>query len=136
MNIGGDVMVVPLSSKTYEEEAIEVLHGASELLTKHGWCQGKGLDVRTGAMCATNAIFTAAGYMVGSGWNFHDYAKPRRNVVAARAIQALAMATTGTAGFNDDSNTVLVQNWNDRQGRTVEDVQLAYKQAVQILEPH
>lgn len=131
--IGGMCTTVPINTGTYREDAIQALHDAGDLLARSGWCQRKGWDMETGGRCATSALFSAAGHANPLGWVFSPITRPRSDTVALLAIRAVAHVT-GSERPEDDHNVILVQSWNDWPGRTVEDVQMAYKQAIEYLE--
>lgn len=90
---------------------------ADELLTERGWCQGKSVNMR-GEMCVLGALQEAS---VGAGmWLSRGDLGPYLS----------AMGIFNTV-IGVDRNIAL---WNDESGRSVEDVHLAFKEAIKLAE--
>lgn len=93
-------------------------------IAAEGWSPLVGYgDKSTGNVCAVGAIYVAA-----NGWHrIHDYPQTTSTDTTELAICILAAAVTarGQHGLED---------WNDGQGRTKDEVLAAFDRAIEIAE--
>jgi hypothetical protein len=89
-----------------------VLLGAADYIERHGWCQGT--SVIDDAVCAGRALMIAAGYDAST---------------SERAGHRLMRFVGSTDGEVPGRWTTTVPDWNDKEGRTKEEVVEALRSA-------
>lgn len=104
---------------------LDVLREALGRIERDGWCQGYSVG-KDGSVCALYAIEGAAGCVTDDDFAF------RRPPTPARALaNDAASAVLQAAGVTVPKQLV---DWNDAEGRTVEEVIAAFRGAIARLE--
>lgn len=114
-------------------ETAGILRRASDILGERGWCQGLMEDAQ-GRVCAMGAFAAALdeAILMPLDAEQEEFASAldRRADIHIEFVKAFARA----AGLHYDSNSNPIPEWNDRTGRSVEDVVLAMKRAAEHVE--
>lgn len=92
---------------------IDILADAKRLIEEHGWCQ-EIMHHIDGRHCMVGAILCAAGETPSDRWPF-------TRTVAAQAAEEVVQQ--------------YLPSWNDKEGRTVEEVLAALDRAMEIVAP-
>lgn len=114
----------------------EILSRASELLDQKGWCQGTLVNDQ-GNMCMMGALSTAMqeDRLTENSPESDDVIFERRISEERAVVQALSLSIYGANAYAFDVIcTNPIPEWNDRPERSVEDVKLAFKKAINYAE--
>ncbi len=102
--------------------AVDILNAAIEGWETKGWIQNRSVD-ETGATCSSGGIERAA-------LSQAQYGAP----IAYALSRAFDQACLAFRDAIEDRNGNSIVTWNDMPGRTVEDVILTAKRAIEKLE--
>ena len=102
---------------------LDVLHEALGRIETDGWCQGYAVG-QDGSVCALYAIESEAGCDIGDSWR-----DPTPEGALAREAVAAVLAAAGVAATPRQ-----MVDWNDAEGRTVEEVIAAFRGAIARME--
>lgn len=107
----------------------QILRGAAEYISEHGWNQGDFRDAQTGAVCAAGGIFAVLGFeydedgLPASNTTYKEYVA---ETALAMLADSVGIVPPGHSSISD------IPEWNDAPERTAEDVILAMKRASEI----
>lgn len=124
-----------MSEKIFSEakfdNAAEHLRRAKEAIETLGWEQGSYLGYETGGVCALGAL-RAASFGVYKNGDYHhkDVIYPSEWAPIYEAEQILEEAFTS----NLTSRQFNIAQWNDKEGRKLQDVLKLYDKAIAIAE--
>ncbi len=106
------------------DQTTQDLQAAYDYLEEHGWCQGVFVK-SDGKVCLDGALCRAMGYLNFNSSNELEFSGPKSFQERHRNAILRIMLTLISEGFERN-----LWAWNDASERTVEDVKLILKKAI------